>query len=265
MAKLKFRSSALIKGSKEKAILAVQEGQILPEIAQELGLLVYEPKDQEPVYYYDHPTNIMAIRSMKAVYRNFGFQIKIELKDARGRDLKKLLHPREVHYYSRRYNKTFATNDGIQAPVAFDKMALGIMAKNHPRLASAAILYLIEDYDPEDMYKKMRKDPKRGEVWGHCQKMSKAEKLHTGYDFKITMCKTIWDRLDGPTKRYMIDHEQMHCGRSERGKWEVWPHDIECFSEELSRYSGRIKEIDRLVDNITAMSSKKKKRKKKTT
>ena len=257
MARLTFQSAAIVRGEKEKTVLAVRDGQVLPEVAQEMGLLLYAPKDGDSVWYYEHPTNIMAIRTLKATFAQHGFQVKVKLQDATGRDLSKLLHPREVRYYSRDFNKTFATKTGVQAPIAVDKMALGIIAKNHPRLASAAVLFLIEDYDPEEMKEKIRKDSKRGEIWGFCQKVSKAEKIHTGYDFKITMCKEIWDRLDGPTKRYMIDHELMHCGRhAERGTWELWDHDVQCFTEEIARYGGRIKEVDRLVEGLVQISGK---------
>ena len=263
MANLKFRSSVIIRGEKEQAVLALRSGQIADEVAIEMGLLLYAPKDADAVWYYDHPTNEMAIRTMKKAYAAMGFKVKINLQDGVGRDIAKLLHPRASRYYSTAFNKTFSTGSGVQAPIAVDKMSLGIIAKNHPRLASSAILILIEDYDPEEMKEKIRKDSKRGEVWGFCQRVPKAENLHTGYDFKITMCKEIWERLDGPTKRYMLDHELMHCGRSAKGRWELWDHDVQCFTEEIARYGGRIKEVDSMIDGLVKVSGEAKKRRKK--
>ncbi len=110
----------------------------------------------------------------------------------------------------------------------------------------------MDDYDPEEMKEKINKTPGRGEVWAYVKKTGATEKRFTGYDFEIHLCKSIWERIDMETRRYILDHELTHCATDlETGKFHIVNHDIQTFASDIARYGGKIKEVDALVENIT--------------
>lgn len=265
MRKVTIKSSAIINGDKTRVVLALTDGQVLEEEARAMGMLIYTSKDSgESFFYYNHPTNVMAIRVMTSVFKANGFDPNIVLENAAGVSIQDIMHQRVVPYYSSRFGKCFDPDSTVrQADIAVDKMVISTIAKHHPRLASAAILTLIDDYDPEEMKDKLRRDPSKGEVWAYVRRASGVEKKHTGYDFCIHLCKTIWDRIDLPTKGYVIDHELSHCGvNQDTGRWEMWQHDIQTFASDIAKYGGKIKEVDALVGNIINLAKRRKKTRK---
>jgi len=254
VAKVTLKSAAYLRGEKVVSILAVSEGQIQSSLFFRLGMKCMERKNEDgdvrEIWYYDHPTNIMAIRNLKMSWKAQGVDLTLDLTDALGNSMVDLLHPRAVRFYSKEFHQKMGTDPIWQAPTAVDKMAMGLIAKKHPHLASAAVLILIEDYDPEKKAEQIARTGKKSEVWGFCQKMSKTEKSHTGFDFKITLCHEIWQRFDHAHKRYMLDHELMHCGRTEKGRWVLLDHDVQLFSQEVEEYSNVIPALNREVSAL---------------
>jgi hypothetical protein len=241
--------------AKDKRILRIREGQIADDVARELGLVFYSSKDGDEVYwFYYHPLNTVALDSMRGAFTRRGMKLQIQTVDPQtSRDVASVMLGREVLSRSQEFVQTFELEGGIQMPPFVDRTINKLIARYHPRLASAAIMVVIDDFDPAEMAQKLYKGQGQKEVWAFAKKTSGAFFSTTGYDFIITICTSIWKMLDKETKRYLLDHELSHCGRSEKGRWELWDHDIQLFSEEIKRYGSRIQSLRKSIENINAM------------
>jgi putative metallopeptidase len=54
-------------------------------------------------------------------------------------------------------------------------------------------------------------------------------------DFIILIDETHWMYLEEDRKRALIDRQLCYCGVDDRGKWVIWPTDVECFIAEITR------------------------------
>ncbi len=94
MPEVTFQSAAVVKGDKTIVVLAMTEGTMQAEKAQSIGMLLYQSKDSDDEFwYYRHPTNIMAIRTLKKVLEGMGYNTTLKLENANG----KLIDHAEPH------------------------------------------------------------------------------------------------------------------------------------------------------------------------
>jgi len=276
MPKLRFRTHYDAKGRPQ---LRHVKGPLDEGDAVDLGMLWYEPKkdDPEPVgyYYYEHPRNEEAVRRMKRVFKTRGYIAQVKVVDGRGDPADNLLLPDRPPTLQKRFVSVFG-GDVTIAPQGTWDLADLLIDKHHPHLANAAILFVLEDFEPEDMGDKFGT---QGEVWGFCQTLGGQFRKLTGFDFKITFCEGVWRLLPSRARRWLCDHEIMHCGRNDRGRWVLNDHDIQMFSEELTRYphieanvlklnqivAAKLlgEEQDRLDEEIEEAKPKKRKKKRK--
>lgn len=129
-----------------------------------------------------------------------------------------------------------------------------LIAKYHPHLADAKILYLFTD--------QKRKKCDRVKV-GSAAKMnamqrflaSSMESVESGPDFILLFDKNWWEVVEEPQQRALVDHELMHCSvsvksglswiRLEDGedkgdysewRWSMRGHDVEEFKAVIERH-----------------------------
>ena len=55
-------------------------------------------------------------------------------------------------------------------------------------------------------------------------------------DFIILIDETYWMYADAAQKQALIDRQLCYCGVDEKGKWVIWPTDVECFIGEVLRH-----------------------------
>lgn len=147
-----------------------------------------------------------------------------------------------------------ATNPVIQRADEVEAIAIVLIAKYHPHLTDANILYLFTD--------KKRKKCDRVRI-GSAAKMGALQRflasnmlsVESGHDFLIMIDLNAWAFMDDADQRRLIDHELCHCGvfvKSGAGfvrlhpsqdkadfsewTWGIIGHDIEEFAGILLRH-----------------------------
>lgn len=238
-----------------KPILMHAKGQLDGGDAVDLGMLLYEPKSEqdphfgsEPFYFYpDHPRNRAVIRRLKSVWKSRGYGLKLLLRDGRGEDASDILLPERVHTLLPRWASIFG-GTVRQADKKVMTLANDLIVKHHPHLANAAILVVMEDFEPAHIGSGWGI---QGEVWGYCQILGGQYKALTGYDFKIVLCEGIWNMLKSKMRTWLLDHELMHADRDDRGRWCIRGHDIEMFTDEVQRYPN----MEPLLEKVNRLAS----------
>jgi len=239
-----------------RPILMHSQGQMDGGDAVDLGMLWYEPKGEndpfagtDGFYYFpDHPKNEEAVRRIRMVFKERGYVTRVSILDGKGEDAKDLLLPSDVPILQRRFVSLYG-GDVRQAGSPEMTLADKLIVKYHHHLANAAVLLVIEDYEPDKMGAAFGV---QGEVWGFCQTLGGQFRKLTGYDFQITLCETVWAMLRKQPRTWLMDHELMHADRTERGRWSIRDHDIQMFTEEVERYpnmDSSIRKIDALVQS----------------
>lgn len=252
--------------SKNRPVLVLSSGSVDDGHASELGLIWHESKDEEdPSYYwYHYPLNEHSVHMMSVVYPRLGYKPKVILRDTSGKDATDLLLPMRPKVLQKRYVSQYG-GDVVQADDAVYQLSEDLIRRYHKHLASASMLLVLEDFEPEDMAGKFGR---QGEVWGIASLVGGQFRKLTGFDFKITFCTSVWNVIKPNTKRWLADHEHMHCGRNiESGRWTTEDHDIQMFSAEVRRYPD-VEELLRQQSAVVAnkvlgdVEAEKKKRKK---
>lgn len=248
MATLRFTS---LLSDKDKLHLKLRKlPEPLEERVVELGILYYEIKDTaEGYWYYEHPRNRAALGNLRRVFKSFGYKVQVEVVDSHGQDADALLLPAEIPTLQKEYAALFGGDVVQQMRGQMVDLADELIPKHHPHLANAAILYVIEDFQPEEMADRFGR---AGDVWAFAKKLGGDFAKLTGYDFQITACKTVWDAISLKSKKALMDHELCHLARTERGKWYLEDHDIQEFSEIISRYPGWAEAPNKIVNALLA-------------
>jgi hypothetical protein len=106
-------------------------------------------------------------------------------------------------------------------------IARDLIGKYHGHLTNATILFLTAN--------QTRK--RRGKaVEATTKKVDPILNHFTQADFLVVLDETHWMYLDEDRKRALIDRQLCYCGVNEKGKWVIWPTDIECFIGEVQRH-----------------------------
>lgn len=123
-------------------------------------------------------------------------------------------------------------------PVQYDpaetveELAKELIAENHPHLANVSIAYL---------FKNKPIKAKGREVAATAEKASDKHRALHGYRFLITVSYPMWQELEDPIKRAVIDHELEHCwveddDKTGETKYKILPHDVEEFGSIILRH-----------------------------
>jgi hypothetical protein len=123
--------------------------------------------------------------------------------------------------------------------------------KEHGHLANARIECVFVLKTPKNKGK---------ELWGKARKVSGLQAYlfakALGFDtetempedfFVIEISKPIWDLLEVPQRRALVDHELSHCWRDEEGKISILPHDLEEFNGVVARNGLWRQDVERFL------------------
>lgn len=120
------------------------------------------------------------------------------------------------------------------------RIASELIAEHHKHLAPIRIEYVLGEKVPESGGK---------EIWGRARKITglgaffSADEQPENWSeepdpfFVIEIAKPIWDKLEEPGRRALVDHELMHCGvNADKGTLQILPHYIEEFPQIIRRH-----------------------------
>lgn len=105
-------------------------------------------------------------------------------------------------------------------------LARRVIARYHPRLADARVLFIMRSEAPTS----------NGKItYGKAKKLSAELQVHINADFIIWFAKDEWLGLTAAQREALMDHELMHC------YWDgltasMRPHDVEEFTEIIVRH-----------------------------
>jgi Putative phage metallopeptidase len=108
-----------------------------------------------------------------------------------------------------------------------ESMARELIGKYHGHLANATILFLTTNQTRKRRGKMVEATSKK--VDPLLQHFCKA-------DFMVILDETHWMYLDEDRKRALVDRQLCYCGVNEKGRWVIWPTDVECFIGEVQRH-----------------------------
>jgi hypothetical protein len=114
----------------------------------------------------------------------------------------------------------------LRCPEA-EAIARDLISKYHGHLVNANILILTTN-----QARKRRGKP----VEATTKKTDPVLNYFANADFLVVLDETHWMYLDEDRKRALIDRQLCYCGVNEKGKWVIWPTDIECFIGEVQRH-----------------------------
>ncbi len=254
-----------------KPLLRLVNGSVADEAARAMGLTFKESKsehDDDGYHYFQYPRNAMSVEMIRRVGRKLGYAIKINLTDTQGADATDLLLPERPVTLQRRYVEHHG-GKLFQVPPNVCTKAKKLIVK-HPQfhiLASASILIVFEDFDPQQ--KADKGGNFGGAVHGYAKKLGGAERDQTGFDFRITLCSSWWLDQTPVERERLLFHELKHClCHPVSGKWVLRTgHDVEAFQDEIILYGdspvnqsqvNAIKSAARLGKQLREGSSKKK-------
>lgn len=116
------------------------------------------------------------------------------------------------------------------APEA-ELLATDLIPKYHSRLIDARITYLYTE-------KVLKHGGKV--IFGKAQKAAELVQFFGETDFVLVFSKPTWSKLTDEQRTALVDHELCHCDqtvtKSGEIKWRVRAHDVEEFTEIISRY-----------------------------
>jgi len=223
------------------------QGDMSDAHATDLGLVWKEPKDDyggSGHFSLEYPVSVLAVKMLVHVCKAKGYDAIVELKDTHGKDASDMLLPTRVAHLQRRTVEHHGGKE-YQADKRVYALARKYITLRHQHLASAAVLIVIEDFDPDA---KARKMGLAGQVAGYAKKTPAAMRKAIGFDFQISMCRTIWDASNARMRAFLIDHELRHCQRDEKGRWVLKDHDIQFHSGDLIYWPDMVKDNLRQIE-----------------
>lgn len=126
-----------------------------------------------------------------------------------------------------------------------EEIARELIPKYHGHLANATILFLTTNQTRRRRGKLVEATTKKADPI--LNYFSKA-------DFLVLLDETHWFYLDEDRRRALIDRQLCYCGVSEKGKWVLWPTDIECFIGEVQRHGLWREEVRVFVEAAKSVS-----------
>jgi len=108
-----------------------------------------------------------------------------------------------------------------------EQIARELISQYHGHLVNANITFLTTNQQ-----RKKRGKP----VEATTKKVDPVLNYFSKADFLVIIDETHWMYLDESAKRALIDRQLCYCGVNEKGKWVIWPTDIECFIGEVQRH-----------------------------
>jgi hypothetical protein len=102
-----------------------------------------------------------------------------------------------------------------------------LISRYHGHLVNATVLYLTTN-----QARKRKGKP----VHATTKKVDPLMNHFTHADFIILIDETFWMYATEAQKQALIDRQLCYCGVDEKGKWVIWPTDVECFIGEVTRH-----------------------------
>jgi len=115
---------------------------------------------------------------------------------------------------------------------AAEEIAIKLIRKHHPDLASARIKYICRN-----KAKKRSGNP----VPGHVYKMSPMYSFLTDFDYVVEIALDVWNYFNPHQRNAVIDHLLTRCYGEENEhtgdmRWKIRPPEIQEFTEVAERY-----------------------------
>jgi Putative phage metallopeptidase len=107
-----------------------------------------------------------------------------------------------------------------------ESIARDLIQRFHGHLTNATILCLTTS---------QTRKKKGKQVDATTKKVDPMLRYFSEADFIILIDETHWMYLEEDRKRALIDRQLCYCGVDDRGKWVIWPTDVECFIAEVTR------------------------------
>ena len=102
-----------------------------------------------------------------------------------------------------------------------------LISRYHGHLVTATILYLTTNQARKKKGKPVHATTKKADpLMNH----------FTQADFIILIDETYWMYATEAQKQALIDRQLCYCGIDDKGKWVIWPTDVECFIGEVQRH-----------------------------
>ena len=134
-----------------------------------------------------------------------------------------------------------------------EQIATRIIGMQHSHLVEAKIIYIFRE---GGAWKSKGK-----EVLGQAQKCSAKDNfLNGGFDFTITINKDAWKTMADKQKKALVDHELMHCDKSDENDedgnpiWQTKDHEFVGFVQEIKSHgfwTEDLQRFDRVYKQIT--------------